>query len=369
MAAKKGAPDLSEEGIEMKTLKSTDSSVQEIEKKSTDGSVQKLAYSMARKKHPKSGVSTDGNVEKKEEENKHSTSHKQTPAQSSETVPKGYMDYSLQILQTPAQSSETVPKGYMDYSLQILDFAYRSTLEEDSPIKERLLVFKEDFEDYVKHIPQHQLEDIYKVYDRSESHLLHYFVIGKSIELVTSILKNNPQDAKEKDRKGRSPLHIAALLNYSDIATELINKHAEINLKDDNDMTPLLFAANYGSGNVFKILLLNCDTTVDVTDKKGKSVLHLATASNNINIIKHFIEEDICFFIYLESLIVETQSDLRLKEMQLKIEFQLEEKQLEMERERERKKREREGERERKRKRSKREGDRNKKNECNMNLK
>ncbi|XP_053398040.1 transient receptor potential cation channel subfamily A member 1 homolog [Mercenaria mercenaria] len=124
------------------------------------------------------------------------------------------------------------------------------------------------------------------MYDKTKYHLLHYFVIGRSMKLLSSILEKSLTGVDNKDDEGRSALHIAALLNYSDIATELINKHADINLADKVGMTPLLFAANYGSLEVFEILLQNPATTVNVTAKNKNSVLHLAMKNNNTNILK-----------------------------------------------------------------------------------
>ena len=72
-----------------------------------------------------------------------------------------------------------------------------------------------------------------------------------------------------------SPLHLATLKNYFDIAEVLIEKGADVNFQDSLGNTPLHTSACYKDVN-FILLLLSNDTDTSITNKRGYLPLHTA---------------------------------------------------------------------------------------------
>jgi ankyrin repeat protein len=58
-----------------------------------------------------------------------------------------------------------------------------------------------------------------------------------------------------KDNYGRTPLHIAALSGYVNIAKELIDRKADINCEDANSNTPLRVALEKRQQDIIQLLL------------------------------------------------------------------------------------------------------------------
>lgn len=87
---------------------------------------------------------------------------------------------------------------------------------------------------------------------------LHYACCSDSVNLVTMIFGNDPDLVHARDTYGRTPLHYAVWNGTSaqvEICQKLLEAKAEIDALDDEQMTPLHFAADAGKGKVIPILL------------------------------------------------------------------------------------------------------------------
>jgi len=161
---------------------------------------------------------------------------------------------------------------------------------------------------------------------------LHYAAYGgylDTIKLILGAAKGcETQLVQSLDKRGRSPLHYAAAKSYNsspEIITFLTNKGAEVNLADDNGVTPLAvmftsksfdlwldtnvletflsvgaattyestggqglhhhYASSYFEMNVEVLLILDCQG-LDLTgiDSHGRTMLHHCTTSGSLTI-------------------------------------------------------------------------------------
>ena len=87
---------------------------------------------------------------------------------------------------------------------------------------------------------------------------LHYACFADCVNVVTMILDLDPDMLQCKDAYGRTPLHYA-VWNGTNAQSEIINKLIEakvdVNVVDDENMTPLHFAADAGKGKIIPLLL------------------------------------------------------------------------------------------------------------------
>ncbi|XP_021004164.2 delta-latroinsectotoxin-Lt1a-like [Parasteatoda tepidariorum] len=85
-------------------------------------------------------------------------------------------------------------------------------------------------------------------------------------------------DVNSKDRKGHTPLHIAAESDQKEFIQELINQSADVNAQTKtNQFTPLHIAARSGFLETVRELMKSPIISVNTEDKFGFTALHHAT--------------------------------------------------------------------------------------------
>jgi ankyrin repeat protein len=101
------------------------------------------------------------------------------------------------------------------------------------------------------------------------------------------IAKGSDINVKALLDNGRTPLHLAALANWPDVAEMLIAKGAKINFKNVYGRTPLHNAAESGNKNVMEVLLAKGKgLEVNSRDNNGFTPLGLAAANNYSDIVE-----------------------------------------------------------------------------------
>lgn len=92
-------------------------------------------------------------------------------------------------------------------------------------------------------------------------------------------------DVNERGFGGRTPLHFAAVVGYTNVAELLITKGADVNAKDDDNSPPLIEAAAGGYADVAKLLIAK-GADVNAKNQNGATPLHLAAIMGH----KHTVE-------------------------------------------------------------------------------
>jgi ankyrin repeat protein len=119
----------------------------------------------------------------------------------------------------------------------------------------------------------------------------HDAVKGGDLEKVKALLKGNPELVfSSTEGFGWTPLHMAALYGYKDVAELLLANKAEVNAKDKGGETPLHMAAMNGQKDVAELLLAN-KAEVNAKDRGGATPLHFAAANNHKDVAELLREQ------------------------------------------------------------------------------
>ena len=111
-------------------------------------------------------------------------------------------------------------------------------------------------------------------------------------EVVDYLLDNNLANIEDKDEKGETVLHIAAIYNNSKI-DYLIGKGADVNAKDVSGNTPLITAAkdySYGMTDVVTTLL-NHNADLEAKDLDEMTALHWAAKQGLPSVVELLLEK------------------------------------------------------------------------------
>lgn len=87
-----------------------------------------------------------------------------------------------------------------------------------------------------------------------EVELLFEAIEYNNIEKVKQLLDSG-LSVNVKDNDDMTPLHVATYKGYTDIVELLIERHADVNTQDYKGWTPLHYAAYNAKSNCIKILL------------------------------------------------------------------------------------------------------------------
>ena len=108
---------------------------------------------------------------------------------------------------------------------------------------------------------------------------LHYAVCSDSSLLVKLIIEKEKSLIFSKDTYGRTPLHYVIFNSNSfqvEMAKMLIDNGSEINCLDEENMTPLHFAAENGKGKIIPILMKSGADPLLTCNRDNKNSLDLA---------------------------------------------------------------------------------------------
>ena len=90
---------------------------------------------------------------------------------------------------------------------------------------------------------------------------------------------------------GMYPLHHAAWLGYLDIIKTLVGRDCDINVKDENNLTPLHYSCGCGHLPVVIYLTNHPQCVISSKDKRGRVPLHIAAECGQLHIAKFLIED------------------------------------------------------------------------------
>lgn len=127
--------------------------------------------------------------------------------------------------------------------------------------------------------------------DKKGETVLIQKIISYKLNTVKELLKHPGIDIDHQDKRGRSAL-IWCVLNFAEddiiIPKLLLKKGAKVDLTDRKGNTVLILAAREGYYKVVDLLLKH-GANIDIKNKDGKTALDLAKDATIVNIIKKYI--------------------------------------------------------------------------------
>ena len=128
-------------------------------------------------------------------------------------------------------------------------------------------------------------EDIY-------SHItaLMYAVINGNKEQILYLIEKGA-DINAGNRNDITPLMYAVINENNELVQFLIEKGADINAKDENNMTALMYAAENGEKKIVQLLIKEDDVDVNTKSHNGKTALMYAVMNGNKKSAQLLIEE------------------------------------------------------------------------------
>ena len=116
-----------------------------------------------------------------------------------------------------------------------------------------------------------------------------------------------------KDKNEDTPLHLAVNKGNFSIAQILINRGAEIDVRNKKNQTPLHLACQKSNINIF-ILLINCRASLYLRDQDGNTPLHILCKNKATKIIKWLrINHNLFSFLKISNNKSETPLDLAIE--------------------------------------------------------
>ncbi|XP_042518210.1 ankyrin repeat-containing protein At5g02620-like [Macadamia integrifolia] len=127
--------------------------------------------------------------------------------------------------------------------------------------------------------------------DDRPSTSLHAAASAGYFDIVKEILKKRPDLASRKDCHGCSPLHLACSKGHLDITRELLRLDPDLSSLQDNDgKTPLHSAAIKGRVNIIDEILSTTLDSAEMVTQQGETVLHLAVKNNQYEAVRYLID-------------------------------------------------------------------------------
>lgn len=111
---------------------------------------------------------------------------------------------------------------------------------------------------------------------------------------ILYLLDQPGNDVKKLTHDGRTYLHWAAMRGNDEVMAYLLNKGADVNLKDSHGTTPLLFAAGGGQQNtkVYDQLIAHGDDLKkDITEEGANALLLAIVSDKDFTLTNYFISK------------------------------------------------------------------------------
>ncbi|WP_353277467.1 ankyrin repeat domain-containing protein [Wolbachia endosymbiont (group B) of Villa cingulata] len=124
-----------------------------------------------------------------------------------------------------------------------------------------------------------------RLYDNNGYIPVHVAILNGKNETVNILVEYEDDLVNVADKNGEFPLHLAAKTGYVDIISCLLNNKADLNARDNYDLTPLHWAAQYNNTKAIERLAAEKGTDLDIRNNDGRAPLHLAAQYNSSDAI------------------------------------------------------------------------------------
>ncbi|KAM1337482.1 hypothetical protein ACFX13_042421 [Malus domestica] len=120
---------------------------------------------------------------------------------------------------------------------------------------------------------------------------LHVASLAGHVEFVQEIVKLRPAFVHEMNHDGFSPMHIAAANGYLEVVRELLRVDPRLcRMKGRDQWTPLHYAAARGRGDVVGEMVLACPESLEDVTLHEETSLHLAVNNCQFEAVKILVE-------------------------------------------------------------------------------
>jgi ankyrin repeat protein len=114
---------------------------------------------------------------------------------------------------------------------------------------------------------------------------IHEAAAQGKLDIVQSLIKEDPRLVFKKNRQGETPLFLAAEKGHKDVAEFLLANHARVDAHNDLGQMPLDFA---GNKDVAELLLAN-HADVNAKDRYGATALDFAVSANRKDVVEFLL--------------------------------------------------------------------------------
>ena len=114
---------------------------------------------------------------------------------------------------------------------------------------------------------------------------IHQYSLGCAAQAVQAILRTNSAAVNLPDDSSRTPLHVAASRNCTNVIAVLLHAGAKLEAKDQAGETPLHVAAQEGCADAVT-MLIQVGAQINARDKQGYTPLKRALAYEQPSVVK-----------------------------------------------------------------------------------
>ncbi|KAK6730167.1 hypothetical protein RB195_006932 [Necator americanus] len=127
--------------------------------------------------------------------------------------------------------------------------------------------------------------------------LLHLACRGGSMEAIRVAIAAGCDDANMQNAVGRTPLHEVAHLGDANLLKVMFKLHANANILDKDDKTPVHVAAERGFTSIVEQLIDKFGGSIRARTRDGSTLLHIAASSGHTSTALAFLKRGVPLFM------------------------------------------------------------------------